>query len=433
MAEVVPSAPTVQREEGREEGGEEGKGLLRKEEAARAAGLCGGSPRRRGVVVAAAVVVVAVALGLGLYYGLGAAPRYPVRTLPSGLVVDGNATVTVREEELLLRGNLVVTGTATLDVADAVLTLDLAAGPNSVKVIVNQSGRLLMRNVLIRQADRACRISNFLFQDNAVVAFTDVTRQCNWYTVDARASYTSTGGNTGVTLLQGFRGSVSIANEASVWLELYLTPGTHTLTSVPVTGDVLDSTAPSSFLASVVATNWPGATVSVVNCRAQQVDIGVSGAVKVTIVNSPKVSLGWSLGLYPGDAGYGQPLQVANLNTRLVANESWTLGPSSVRLVNSGLDRLWGSYWGYTNLAFVNCHLVDMFVMERAVINITDSQLDQLGVSASGSATVTRVTLARPQAGVVAVSDSGRLTVVASPQIAPSIVSVSGQGQVTYL
>jgi hypothetical protein len=386
-------------------------------------------------------VTVGVGMVVGLF-GLAAAlyflivwarePRYPLRTLPGGLVVMGNATVTVREEELLLLGSVRVGENGTLDVANAVLTLDLSGGTNSVGIFVSGGGRLLLDNVLIRQRDRACLISNGQFTDRAVVHMRHVTRQCVWFAVDGAASLTATGGNTGVTLLPSFRGTLALADEDQVWLELYLTAGrTHTVVGVPVAGDSLDSS--TGFLASVLATNWPGATVSVRNCRAQQVDLGVSGAVNLTVRDSPRVSLGWSMGLYPGDVGYGTQQRLQGMRAGHVTDRTWTLGPSAVRLVNSGLERLWGSYWGATWLQLDDCDLVDVFVMDGAVLNVTGSTLDQLGLSGSAQATVRSTQLRRRVAGCVSVRDTGRLIVAASPDITHDLVRVTDHGTAVWV
>ena len=390
--------------------------------------------RRKRAAVVGTGVVVGLGVAIGLYFAIAYAlfHRYPVHTYASGLVLSGNTSLALHNVDMLMQGDLVVQDTASLTLTNGAITLDTSRGPNTVVIRVLGSGRVVLDNVALRQPYRApCRIANSVIADNAHVTFTHVVRACNWFMVDGTATYQSSYGNTGLTLLQAFAGTVSIAHEPQVWLELYLSPGAHTVANVPLAGAALSST--SGFFASVLASSWPGATVSIADCGVQQMDLGVLNGVNLTVTDSPAVSLGWSLGLAADDlAVAAAPIVLDGLLAGTYADRTWVAAASSVRLVNSGLKRLWGSYWAGTRLTFNRCDLQDIAVMDSAAVDITDSTLDQLGLIDSASSTLTGVELRRLVTGVVAVHDSATLTVSNSPQVTPALVVITDQGRAIW-
>jgi hypothetical protein len=126
-------------------------------------------------------------------------------------------------QNIIIGANIQLNGNSTLMLTNCVLTLNQST-PNSVLVITNQYSNLILKNVVIKQTPN-CLISNWVFQGNSNITMINVNRGCIWFTVNYNAKYYSTGGSTGITLLQQFTGSLSIISETNIWFELYFPNG----------------------------------------------------------------------------------------------------------------------------------------------------------------------------------------------------------------
>jgi len=343
---------------------------------------------------------------------------------------SGNSVNYVTNKQIVLQGPLVLTDNATLVFQNSVLSLDMD-GPDSVTVETSGTSRLTFIDSQVNQYASYCTISNWKFAGSSVVTMQNVERSCNWFTVNEDASFLASGGNTGLTLLAGFMGTVQIENDDELWLELFLSVGSITVTNVPQCGDPISSD--SGFLQSLIDGGaWAGAKIDIQSCVAHQVDLGVTVGVYLTVTDTPSLSLSWSMGITSSDEGYGELQSIEGLKAGFFTDKQWVLGSSSVRLVNTGFASVWGAYWGSTQVKFTDCSLVDVNAMDSVIVLVEDSSMSSLIVSGSSAVELTGVSLIYQQPGTVLVEDDGKLTVTDSPDVSGDAVVTSGNGEVTY-
>jgi hypothetical protein len=355
-----------------------------------------------------------------------------VTTYWAATTLSTNAFVHVVGERIILQGPLVLENNAILILENSVLSLDMTNGPDSVTVVTSGTANFTAINTVIDQSLNYCSISNWGFRGTSSITMKNVLRKCNWYTLDEAPSFSSEGSNTGVTLLQGFTGSVSAVDEKDLWLELFLPSGTFTVDQVPQKGDIISSDA-GGFIDSLVSGGaWSGAAINIQNCEVREVDIGVMKDVYLTVTNTVELSLSWSIGLYSGDAGFGSLITIQNMNERFVADETWTFGPSSVRLVNTGFKMLWGAYWGYTQVKFENCNYNDVNTMDFVQLSLVDSTLGSLIVSEDASVYLENIEKMWSSLSIK-VQDDGVLTIKDCPEISSDDIAILPSGQVVYV
>ena len=221
-------------------------------------------------------IVVVISAGLGVLVGLKAAQIKKVVNYNNGLVLSGSNYTYYNNVNLIFSADLEIKDNAVLNLTNCIVTMDLSDGPNTAVIKLYGSGQLIMKDCVITQFETPYKICNCEISQYAKVDFVNVKREGVWWSVSSlTASYSSVGGNTGLTLSRGWMGSVKIANESKLELELYLGAGTREISGIPTLGEPLSSS--SGFMKHMIDTNnWPGATIDIVNCFTQEIDIAVT-------------------------------------------------------------------------------------------------------------------------------------------------------------
>ena len=134
------------------------------------------------------------------------------------------------------------------------------------------------------------------------------------------------------------------------------------------------------------------------------------------------------MGICQGDVGYGVQQVISGLNNRLIADQTWNFGNSSLRLVNTHVEGWWGAWSCSTSLLIENGTLVHPVSLDNTNIMISNSQLQFVNAQAESNFTLINSVINPVTTNVMTVSGNAKLNLVNCPLIPNSAVNVIPNG-----
>ena len=196
-----------------------------------------------------------------------------------------------------------------------------------------------------------------------------------WTMMYGSVNYTAINYSTvKLTLLQDTRASVvQISNAHELWLELFPSPGTYTIT-FPPKRQWADWSIPGL---------WPNTSVDIRDSYIYERDISLNNNTHVTIEDTPSgFGLGWTA--HKDSPGFVD-CELSNLGTpaepngTFYENETWDLpcNDSSLTVKNSLLQKAWPGIYGDVHLKIFHSNLADPRNFGApATMEIYDSTMD---------------------------------------------------------
>ena len=168
-------------------------------------------------------------------------------------------------------------------------------------------------------------------------------------------------------------GRVTIRNSPSVWIELTLPSSSSVSTLTFPRGYVTQWGLPTGF----------SYTVDIYNSVIDKVDPTVSFGSKTVIQNSTLYGIGWLVGL-GGYQDSGSEI-LDGLREGYFADQTFSYTKygvnTSLRLVNSSVEKWWPMAFGTMELIIRNARLADPGAMNQSIYRIQDSRIDSFMAS----------------------------------------------------
>lgn len=253
---------------------------------------------------------------------------YPQVQFPQGLTLQNvGQSRNYSGVSLVLSQNLVLNNDASLTLENGELFFNIFAY-DGVVIMMNQQSTLTLRNCVITLSQPL--ISNSQITGSSHLIMQNTVRNGAWFVLYNSAQITCIDGDSaGFTLITPYTGKVTVANQPSVWLELYMpSPSTITMDNVPGSGDTITP----QFVA-LLNTIYAPASISFTNSQIREIDLGIFDNVWLTVSNTNTLSVGWSIGVNDGVT-----YSVSGLKPQLFADNTWKIANSSLRLVNTKSD-----------------------------------------------------------------------------------------------
>lgn len=215
---------------------------------------------------------------------------------------------------------------------------------------------------------------NWDYEDGSTINFNHFVGN-PWTTIHGSVNYTAINYSTvKLTFLNDMHdASVQISNAHELWLELFPSEGTYTITFP----------AKRQWADWGISDLWPNTNVEVKDSYIYERDISINNNTHVTIQDTPSgFGLGWTV--HKDGPGYidcelrnlGEP---GDTNGIFYEDKTWDLpcNNSSLTVKNSLLQRAWPGTYGYVHLKIFDSDLVDPGNYGRpATMEIYNSTMD---------------------------------------------------------
>ncbi len=303
------------------------------------------------------------------------------------LLLSGSDSKVFDNLDITIRAPITVSGNATLTITNSRLTWDQQYH-QQYRLAVQDQSRFALKNV-ITQTLRGLWI-NWDFKGSADISEIGVTRDVLWQSATDSVNFVADQSDIGLTIFgwSDASGNRVSATNSKVYYELIPLPGTYDF-SLPNEGPVASWTA--SFLGNVSMTN------SIVT----KIDFDLQNATNITIRDSNNISIGWILN-FTGD---GLAYSTAGIQNRHYADQSWTVGDSTLRIVNTNVASFWpiayGNFtwnisdstmvdvraYGQVHTTYSNCSFFSISGYDQAHLELNDSSV-QNNALASGTSVI---------------------------------------------
>lgn len=311
--------------------------------------------RRRYKIAAVALGLSAAVAGIALYQGLG--PWLPRIVISSDLILSGSDVVRYDAVQIELYGNISVRDDAQLRISHSRIL---------VRESYDQQFTLEVRgHGILSISDTTVETNGKWYNGNyyadSTVTLTRV-RAPIWQSVSGNSSLTVDDAPASVTLLPYGHSTVDVRNATEASFELAFVSQNDVDVSLPI-GPVAEW---SSAFPSVAAPY----TIHVTNSILSNWAVDVSPFQNLTVRDSPRIGVGWVLG-----SGSGGPIDLAGLRSGHYDDVRFSADGSSIRLVNTTVERWWPTAFAAANVTIRDSYLADIRFYDDATASVRNSTM----------------------------------------------------------
>ena len=302
------------------------------------------------------------------------------------LVISGNDSVTFENLDITVRAPITVMDNATLTIHNSRMTWDQTYH-QEYWTTFQDNAHLVVDGLAVRSNHYYWY--NWNYEGNADISIKNLSRDLLWTGMTDHVNYSADNSDIGLTVYgwdDSMGNSVSVTNSL-VYFELIPVAGVYDF-SLPREGPI--DYWKAGFLGNVSATN----------SDIYKIDFDIVNDTHITIRDSKDVSVGWILN-YNDNSTY----ETNGVQNRHYDDQAWTVGDSSLRIVNTDIASFWPLSYGnftwnvsdstmvdvraYDNTirTFTNCTFFSISGYQNANITLLDSYVEN-NAMATGMSTV---------------------------------------------